>query len=89
MRDWNAGKPASQNAEADGRQGADEAEGMAEAVDPTAAAPARRASDYSDTLSTAMDIAYCADTPIDLRCVATLGFSPGRWVVYRARSGSV
>eukprot|EP00959_Pyramimonas_sp_CCMP1952_P279419 5841895-Pyramimonas_sp.AAC.1 len=42
---------------------------MAEAVGPTAAAPAGYASDYSDTLSIGTDIAYDTGTPIDPRCV--------------------
>eukprot|EP00959_Pyramimonas_sp_CCMP1952_P427992 8963298-Pyramimonas_sp.AAC.1 len=61
---------------------------MAEAVDPTAAAPAGHASGYSDTLSTVTDIAYDADAPIDPRCVVTeeMDLSPERWVVCRAGS---
>eukprot|EP00959_Pyramimonas_sp_CCMP1952_P398213 8343206-Pyramimonas_sp.AAC.1 len=59
---------------------------MAEAVDPTAGAPAGCASDCSDTLSTVADVVYDADTPIDPRCVVTgeMDLSPERWVVYRA-----
>eukprot|EP00959_Pyramimonas_sp_CCMP1952_P011663 245093-Pyramimonas_sp.AAC.1 len=54
-RDYNVGEPASPKPEDDDQQGDDEAEDMAEVVDPTEAALAGYASDYSDALSTVAD----------------------------------
>eukprot|EP00959_Pyramimonas_sp_CCMP1952_P363567 7613186-Pyramimonas_sp.AAC.1 len=70
-RDHNAGEPASPKPEEDDQQGDNEANYMAEAVDPMAAAPVGYASDYSDALSTVTDVTYDADTPIDPRCIVT------------------
>eukprot|EP00959_Pyramimonas_sp_CCMP1952_P363600 7613852-Pyramimonas_sp.AAC.1 len=61
---------------------------MAEAVDPAADAPAGRASDYSDALSTVTGVTYETDTPVDPGYTVTkdMDLSPIRWVVYRAGS---
>eukprot|EP00959_Pyramimonas_sp_CCMP1952_P327993 6866697-Pyramimonas_sp.AAC.1 len=61
---------------------------MVEAVDPAAAAPAGHGSEYSDALSTATDVTYDADTPLDLMDIATedMDLSPGRKVAYRVGS---
>eukprot|EP00959_Pyramimonas_sp_CCMP1952_P023751 498554-Pyramimonas_sp.AAC.1 len=48
-----------------------EAEDMAQAVDPAAAAPEGYGSDYSDAFSTLTDVTYDTDTPIDPRYILT------------------